>query len=219
MLGHNSDGQAEDLHLTELPTVDQTEFRSGSVGGAHTCVRDGRSRLLCWGLDNWGQVRDSGRGVPLAARPDVYVLSTGGGRGFRQFSAGLMGTLTVADAGSGNRIRTWGYPFETGDPKYAPPRGVPRRVSLGVSHACMITDRDELKCWGLAGPLIDEAPVIEGECPSRLTEPGLGEFDEPVEHGEWLVLRRYPPEFLELMRDFDIEDLRALTEYTLTDDD
>jgi alpha-tubulin suppressor-like RCC1 family protein len=160
--GNNSAGQLGDGTYTDQHTpVDVSGLASGALGVAtgsyHTCALTSSNGVMCWGLNDKGQLGD---GTTISRSLPVTV-------------SGLMSRTTVIDAGYrhscavvGSDLKCWGDNSEgqLGDgtltqrlipvPVVGPGNGLVG-VALGDRHTCALSTSGSVKCWGDSGALGD----------------------------------------------------------------
>ena len=127
-----------------------------ALGDSHTCAVLDNGTLVCWGLNDSGQLGDGTRIDHLKPRNLVRV---GLRRSVTQVALGGFHTCAILDDKS---LKCWGHnhngqigdgsiasqgisiptTINVGDGRYA------TRVALGGSHTCAILDDGSLKCWG-----------------------------------------------------------------------
>lgn len=159
--GLNASGQAQQVTTTDLPNPGS--FFDVEVGAIHTCARTGGgrfNRLYCWGSDSYGAVT-GGRAVPVVNAPHVFQH---GGAGYTQLSTGRWGTMAV-DETTGRKL-TWGWGWPFSGASASPPSDAPKMIDAGSGHACMITEGDQLRCWGSnSWGQISQVPSLPRFCP------------------------------------------------------
>ena len=134
-----------------------------AAGAFHTCARLETGAVVCWGLNDAGQlgtIRPPGSG----AMPPGPAVDLGAGRTAWAIAAGTAHTCAVLDDFS---VKCWGFNLEgqlgigktsnRGDDE-ALGDGLPRvdmgrdpvsRLAVGAHHACAI-QTSGVKCWGLS---------------------------------------------------------------------
>jgi len=131
-------------------------FTAVSAGGAHTCAISSQGFSTCWGSDGYGQLGNgTGRGssntpssdFPVAGNYDFAWIDAGTG----SFTCGLT---------SGGTVLCWGWNLsgqlgigDTGVHESRLPVPIQSaltfaQISTGAEHACAISTRRELYCWG-----------------------------------------------------------------------
>jgi alpha-tubulin suppressor-like RCC1 family protein len=130
----------------------QTRAIAVAAGDDHTCALTTVGGVKCWG---WNASNELGDGT------DAYLRSTpvdvvGLERGVRTIAAGGIDSCAATTAGA---VKCWGANYNgvlgngTRDPSSTPvdvvglSSGV-RSIAVGTTHACAITSRRGLVCWG-----------------------------------------------------------------------
>ena len=103
--GLNSTGQLGDGtgtdSLTPVSIVGSPgTFQAVTAGGGHSCALDVAGAVLCWGLNDNGQVGDGSQSNRLAPVPAIGLAS-----GVSAISAGFFHTCAI---GSGGAVQCWG---------------------------------------------------------------------------------------------------------------
>ena len=127
-------------------------------GGQHSCAVTGAGALLCWGLDDQGQLGDGTIGEPMINNTDPVPSSPIGlGSGIRSAGAGAFHTCAITVAGGlkcwganntsqlGNGVEGVNSPTPTDVPGLT--SGV-AAVASGQFHTCALTTTGGVKCWG-----------------------------------------------------------------------
>lgn len=185
--GANVDGQlgvtAGDPPLELVPSEQDEPAAQVVVGYEFTCVRYTSGRVACFGDNSVGQL-GTGDGAARSAAQLVDLPST------VTSIATKFGTVCVvldatADEAAGS-VYCWGAndnnqcgtgTFVAGDYAPTPVRAnidLPAKdISVGRGHACVITEADELWCWGSNGShelgLGPDAPGLTVE-PERVSD-------------------------------------------------
>lgn len=141
--------------VTRLMPVSVLGLESGVVaiaaGASHTCAVTSAGSLLCWGLNDSGQLGDS---TAITRLTPVNV--TGLGSGVIAVSAGWKHTCALT---AGGAVKCWGFNgfgelgdgTQTGALSPVSVLGLQTGVvaiSLNGQHACALTSAGGLKCWG-----------------------------------------------------------------------
>ena len=125
---------AGDLTTTENWRSGPARTLRSRAGGHHnSAIRRDNATVECWGAGtkDTGIYPNYGQAMPPAGA-------------FIQVSAGALFTCGVR---ADHTLACWGYNFY-GQVEQAP-AGQFKQVSAGLSgHACAISDRDEVYCWG-----------------------------------------------------------------------
>ena len=154
--GWNELGQLGDGTTTDRRTpTDVVGLTSGvlaiAIGGNHSCALTDAGAVKCWGANEDGQVGDTT--TTNRSRPGTV---SGLESEVRALDAGLTSSCAVTMDGS---VRCWGSNQwgQLGDggttDRSAPvgvvglPAGV-QDVTVGGTHACVLTDAGGLLCWG-----------------------------------------------------------------------
>jgi hypothetical protein len=125
-------------------------FQGLQAGDTHSCGLDVQGRGWCWGGNNFGEVENNSsviRGSPVL-RSDDSLLDIGVGEKW---------TCALFVQGD---VRCWGVRWDSmsgagshpiSREGWAPalsPSDKPVALSVGTRHACVITDKGNLVCWG-----------------------------------------------------------------------
>ncbi|MCC7535493.1 MAG: hypothetical protein IT379_04745 [Deltaproteobacteria bacterium] len=177
--GSNDEGQLGDGRgmlgvISTVPTevAGLTEAEAMDAGISHTCARRTDGSLLCWGLDERGQLGNGTGGSGVIEPSPVLVM--GGIVGVGGLGLGLAHSCALA---SGGGVACWGEASDgrLGDGEPVPPRGfVPTAVlvegvtgalglTAGDAHACVRIGSGSLRCWGrnLSGQLGDGTALTQ----------------------------------------------------------
>jgi hypothetical protein len=162
--GQNNVGQLGDGTTTDSSTpvdvvglhagvsaLDTGTGGDGVIDGSHTCAVTVRGRALCWGLNNLGQLGD---GTTTDSSTPVTV--SGLAHGARAVATGSAYSCALTRSGG---VRCWGYNFtgQLGDgtttDRSTPVDVVGLRsgvaeLATGGFHACALTRRGGVTCWG-----------------------------------------------------------------------
>ena len=133
-----------------------TDLGSGAssvaVGHHHACAVTSRGGVVCWGLNDYGQI---GFGT-TSVRPYVPVAVTGLSSGVVQVDAGYQHTCALTAAGG---VKCWGYNGfgQLGDGTNES-RTVPvdvvgltsgvTQIDLGYEFSCALLENGTVRCWG-----------------------------------------------------------------------
>ncbi len=157
--GSNNTGQLGDnsttSSLTPVTVLGLTKgVRAISASYTHTCAITASRAARCWGFNGQGALGDNSTTNSL--KPvTVFGLT----KGVKQISAGQLSTCAV---NSKNKALCWGYNglgqlgdnSTTSSPKpvtvYGLGSGI-KTVKAGVGHACALTSKGKVKCWGANG--------------------------------------------------------------------
>ena len=170
--GADSVGQlGNDASLTDQPTPVTvsglaTGVASVSVGLGHTCAVTTSGGVLCWGLDNKGQLGNDAALINQSTPVDVWGLTTG----VASISTGYFSTCVVTTTGG---ALCWGADNhgELGNDAALIDQPTPvavagltagvASISAGGYHTCMASTSGEAKCWGFdnAGQLGNDAAL------------------------------------------------------------
>lgn len=175
--GYNGVGQLGDGTTTQSPKpVAVVGLGKGvkavSVGYLQTCAITSKGAAKCWGSNTAGQLGDNSmtsRSTPVT----VYGL----GKHVKQISTGFQSTCAVTTKG---KALCWGYNSSgqlgngttTQSAMPVVVSGLAKgtaAVKMGVSHACALTTKGKVLCWGANnyGELGDNSVV------NRLTPVGV----------------------------------------------
>jgi alpha-tubulin suppressor-like RCC1 family protein len=121
-----------------------------ALGGGHTCVVDPSQRVLCWGINNGGELGD---GTIVNRSHPVFVQ---GAFDVVQVATGSEHTCAVTSAGE---VLCWGANGygEMGDGEatadHLVPTAVPGltdvvQISGGGAHTCALRASGDVACWG-----------------------------------------------------------------------
>jgi len=154
-----------------------------TVGRRHACVLDGERRAFCWGWNVDGETGTGASGIDASLVPGPTEVV--GGHRFRSISAG---TGFTCGATLDGRVVCWGSnvdgilgdtaPERCGDVAAVPcasrPVDVPLtepvvQVSSGTGHACAVTERGGVWCWGTNA--LGQLGALGPGMPGRATEP------------------------------------------------
>jgi formylglycine-generating enzyme required for sulfatase activity/alpha-tubulin suppressor-like RCC1 family protein len=151
-----------------------------AVGDRHTCALARDGRVLCWGLNNFGQIALGSEVQELAEPRAVEGLA-----GVKQIASGSFHSCALDGDGA---VWCWGRgddgqlgigevkpPNEFSDKSYSPkPTGVEgldsvRRIAAGASQTCAITGDGALFCWGANDDgQIGNGTAEDARAPSRV---------------------------------------------------
>lgn len=121
-----------------------------SAGSYHTCVSLGETAILCWGLDDSGQLGGGRRGstgerkLVLGATGVKHVEVGGEHSCFIQVDGGLLcwGHNGEGQIGDGTIQQRWSPVPVSGLP------GPTQTVSVGRYHTCALDTFSIVRCWG-----------------------------------------------------------------------
>ena len=122
-----------------------------AAGGMHSCALNTASGVVCWGLDNFGQLGDNSI-VERLTPVGVPGLASG-----VSAISGTYGRICVVTASGG--VKCWGGNYFTRLPGNSwgqplTPVDVPElatgvtAIATGRAHACVLTTAGGVKCWG-----------------------------------------------------------------------
>ncbi|MDH3731255.1 MAG: signal peptidase I, partial [Acidimicrobiia bacterium] len=169
--GRNDKGQVGDGTTTNTPILSPVVDPSGSgpltgvrqvvAGGEHSCALRSDATVLCWGLNDKGQL---GNATTTNSFIPVQVAGVGGTgtlTGVTWLSAGAKHTCAVRTDTS---VICWGHndkgQLGDGTTTDATSPGVVigmggvgtlasvRQVGLGSAHSCAVSQSDQVHCWG-----------------------------------------------------------------------
>jgi len=134
------------------PTESPSKAVAVAAGYNHTCALLNSGKVICWGLNDKGQLGDGSR-INRTTPVEVKGLD-----GVTAIAAG--GSLTCALAGGG--VKCWGENLsgQLGDGTHTDRvtpvdvTGLSNRVAAitaGGGHTCALMDRGEVRCWGWNG--------------------------------------------------------------------
>jgi alpha-tubulin suppressor-like RCC1 family protein len=155
--GSNSDGQLGIGEISDSSIPVATYLLSNwqkviavESGGSHSCTLTTQGNLVCWGLNDMGQVGDTG--ADTSSVPHYLEDTT-----FTKIATGIRNTCGVRNGGS---IVCWGdnesgqsgnnSTLSSSIPVTAqlPAGATAREVATGDSHTCALLDNDDVMCWG-----------------------------------------------------------------------
>ncbi len=122
------------------------------AGSNHTCALLEEGRLLCWGIDEYGQVGDGSDNYSKGVPTQVHLLE----QGVSRFAVGFEHTCAVMESGA---AKCWGRDNhgQLGDNYLLADKDVPATVwvltdvvdiSAGAHHTCALIADSTVKCWG-----------------------------------------------------------------------
>jgi alpha-tubulin suppressor-like RCC1 family protein len=135
--------------------------RQLALGQSHSCVRRDDGRVLCWGLNNYGQLgADTNKGSS-APNPTPLLVENVTLGVVRQLALGATHSCAVREDGralcwGNNQVGQLGSGINNGtsSPTPAPTliddgalAGV-RQLALGYGHSCALRDDGRVLCWG-----------------------------------------------------------------------
>jgi alpha-tubulin suppressor-like RCC1 family protein len=145
--------------------VDSTDLgvvRQLALGDQHTCALRDDGRVLCWGLNDSGQLGHNTNVGTSASNPTPTLVASTDLGVVRQLALGDDHTCALRDDG---RVLCWGLNdfgqlgnntnLGTVAPNVTPTLvdstdlGVVRQLALGVFHTCVLRDDGRVLCWGL----------------------------------------------------------------------
>jgi alpha-tubulin suppressor-like RCC1 family protein len=149
--GALGDGNTEAYSDVTAEVVGVTSAAQVSAGSLHTCALLETSGLVCWGMNNYGQLGDE-----TLTDTDVPVSVAGLGSGVAQVSAGGYHTCALLLVGGG--VKCWGYNFQgqlgngTNIDSLVPVgvEGVASatQIAAGGYHTCALLSTGHVECWG-----------------------------------------------------------------------
>lgn len=170
--GSNYGAKVSILNTTDNPTgpiaANQPNHHvSIEAGVGHTCAVLLSGEADCWGADGRGQRGDGDSFIPPPYRQpptsvlglvDAVHLSAGSYHTCAVSENGLVRCWGTTDMGligsgyfegSGSPVVVAGIPTATGDTTYVPdpPLTGVETLELGDSHACVIIDSGQMRCW------------------------------------------------------------------------
>ncbi len=135
--------------------------RQVAVGGGHTCGLRADGRVVCWGLNDFGQLGLSAGSGQTTGTPTPTLLDNGTLGVITQLALGARHTCALRADG---RVLCWGNNAKgqlgtstlagTNTPTPTPvlvddgALGVVRRLALGLEHSCALRDDGRVLCWG-----------------------------------------------------------------------
>lgn len=128
-----------------------------ALGDAHSCARTSSGALACWGSNSAGQLGDGTREDALRPWRVVEVEKA------ISLSAGALETCAIERSGKavcwGQRLATPHY-FEDERREVAVQA---RQVATSASGSCVVTEDEEVRCWGLKTPqtFSDEPALLD----------------------------------------------------------
>jgi alpha-tubulin suppressor-like RCC1 family protein len=158
--GANGAGQtgtlaAEPRLRAPRPVFGLRDARALAAGAHHTCAVDGTQGVVCWGLNDAGQLGDprgpavahaprlvagvsGARNVAAGARHTCAPLTSGKVLCWGDNSRGQLGAATPTESSA--PVEVAGLPDPTLDPVTA--------VVAGAYHTCALTGGGRVMCWG-----------------------------------------------------------------------
>lgn len=155
--GSNSDGQLGIGELSTssypvatylLPNLQKVTILES--GGSHSCLLTTQGNLICWGLNDVGQVGDTQSDTGTVPH---YIENV-------KFLKVALGTRHTCGLKSGGNIVCWGdnelgqlgnsSTLSSSVPVVAqlPEGATAREIATGDSHTCALLDNDDVMCWG-----------------------------------------------------------------------
>ncbi len=124
------------------------------AGASHTCAATTTGRVLCWGLNDRGQL-----GQPLTTSSSTTPLTVPGAAGAVAVAAGAKHTCAVL---SGGKVWCWGandqgqlgQPLTTSSSAVPLPvdiAGTASKIATQVDHTCVLATSGDVWCWGANG--------------------------------------------------------------------
>lgn len=154
--GYNGNSEVDATPAIQVPTPTlikglETEVRAISAGSDHACALTAAGGVRCWGYNDVGQL---GNGSHVASAVPVAVI--GLESGVSAIATGVKSTCALTVGGA---VKCWGWneSGEVGDgtaEDRSAPVGVTglgsgvAAIAAGYGHACAVTTRGQLKCWG-----------------------------------------------------------------------
>ncbi len=210
MVGDESADMGENLPFLDLGS--DLRVRQLSSGNKFTCAVFDTGVLKCWGSASWGAVgrpTESGK-TPESMGDNLPLVDVGSGRTVKRVAAGYGHTCAILD---NDGLKCWGLggngrlglgsTHNIGDevgemgeslPYVSLPDGkIPRDISLGDAHTCVVFTDHSLACWGENnyGQLGIESTDDIGDDPSemgdglRFVDLGAGAQVKKVAAGAW----------------------------------
>lgn len=155
--GSNSDGQLGNGELSTssdpvatylLPSMQKVTMIES--GGSHSCLLTTQANLICWGLNDVGQVGDtqSDTGTLPYYLEDAKFMKVATGT---RHTCGLKNESTIVCWGD-NEMAQLGNnsTFSSSVPVAVqlPEGATAREIAAGDSHTCALLDNDDVMCWG-----------------------------------------------------------------------
>ena len=149
-----------------------------AAGAAHACAVTDAQSLVCWGLNDRGQVGPAGGGAavprPVQVFPDgVTAVSAGA----HHTCAVRAGAVTCWGANDGGQLGTGSAGSGGPTPVAAGLSGV-AALALGTAHSCALTSGGTIRCWGANA---------SGQLGAGDTAPRVGQKSTPVGSGASLL--------------------------------
>ena len=155
--GYNNTGQlGNGSQIDAQSPVDVTGLGSGVIaiaaGGSHTCALTTGGGVMCWGLNQNGQLGDNGPQLPRLVPGDVPGLTSG----VTAIAAGLLTTCALTTVGSAkcwgaNGVGQLGDGTTTERPAPVDVSGLAsgaHAIATYNGHSCAVTSGGGAKCWG-----------------------------------------------------------------------
>jgi alpha-tubulin suppressor-like RCC1 family protein len=152
--GHATDGQvgeagsAQPSVISPVQVPGITDAVELALGDRHSCARDARGFVACWGDNGRGQLGDgttTSRPTPMAVPGLAQVEEVDAGRGH---TCARLSSREVRCWGENDRGQL-GDGTTTGSP--SPSRAVammPTQIAAGGASTCAIDDDGDVRCWG-----------------------------------------------------------------------
>ncbi len=150
--------------LSAVPSVSEKRFITVAAGGSATCaILKGSQRLLCWGLNNYGQSNppigqyrqvSMGDNHGCALTRDDHLrcwglaeARPGLGQGMGRYLAVASGDDHTCAIARDRRLECWG---DNSNGELNVPLDRYTQVDARGDHTCAINTRKQLLCWGEA---------------------------------------------------------------------
>ena len=178
-----------------------------AAGYNHNCAITDNADLMCWGLDQYGQLGDGGTSHSISTftnTPSSTPVDLGTGRTAVSVSAGMRSTCAILDNGdlkcwghdnSGQLgdgggildngsllpLRHWSDQYTSEPSSTSVDLGTGRKavsVDAGLFHVCAILDNGDLKCWGSdSNGQLGDGDVSESDWINKVTAPSSTPVD------------------------------------------
>lgn len=159
LLAACNEATAPSRRYAVLDDVGQSDWRSVSVGGDHTCALKADGRAFCWGSNRYGQVGVARVDTTCGADTGKYACTgtpnlVSAALRFTSISAGFHHTCGIT---TDRTAYCWGANDQlqvsdvgSGGPALLQVPGILpwTQISAGYSHTCAIRSDGALFCWG-----------------------------------------------------------------------